>query len=278
MGLSPEEKKIADLMKKQSKGAFKDARHKDPVVGGMLPGGITGGVARFTDYKFGIQEGTNKITVNLVGTVVRPPEFAGLRAAKMHFLSESEYNTIEEAYNDFYSDLQLLGIDTKSDDHEDVSAVFGDLQSLKEEERLFKFNTSRSNKANARTKVWIQGLPDEAEAEEILAELYPEGDTEVSDEGEVEEEEQEEEEVEEETSDEGGDEPPADEVEEEEEEEWIPAVGEIYSYKSNPKSKAQNCKVTKSLKTKQTVDLKRIKDGQTFTAVPWAKLEGEIVD
>lgn len=271
MGLTPEQKKIADLMKKQSKGSFKEARHKDPVVGGSLPGGIVGGVAKFTDYVFKIQDGTNKVTVNLIGTVVRPPEFAGLRAAKMHFLSESEYNTIEEAYADFYSDLQLLGVDTRDDDHEDLAAIFGDLDNLKEEERLFKFNTSRSNKPNSRTRVWLQGLPDEEELKEIEAEMN--SDVQIDDEASDEPEE------EEETDDAGDDAPPEDPAEEEqEEEEWIPAVKETYSYRPNPKTKPQNCVVTKVLKSKMTVDLKRVKDGQTYTAIPWAKLEGEIVD
>jgi hypothetical protein len=275
MGLTPEQKKVADLMKKQSKGSFKDARHKDPVVGGSLPGGIVGGVAKFTDYVFKIQEGTNKVTVNLIGTVVRPVEFAGLRASKMHFLSESEYNTIEEAYADFYGDLQLLGIDTRDDDHEDLAAIFADLDELKEEERLFKFNTSRSNKANARTRVWLQGLPDEEELAEIEAEMG--SDVQVDDEADDDESD----EIEEpETGDDdaGDDSPPEDPAddEEQEEEEWIPAVKEIYSYRPNPKTKPQNCVVTKVLKSKMTVDLKRVKDGQTYTAVPWAKLEGEI--
>ena len=119
----------------------------------------------------------------------------------------------------------------------------------------------------------MKGLPDEEELKELEAELG--SGTEVSDDEPQEEEEQEEEE---ETDTEGGDDsdPPAEE-EPAEEEPWVPEKGETYSYRVNAKSDAHNCEVTKVVKTKQLVDLKRAKDGKTFPNIAWAKLEGEIV-
>jgi hypothetical protein len=250
---TPEQKKILEKAAKQAKGAWKKSRTKEPVVGGGLPAGITGGIARIADYKFGEKDG--KVSLSLSGIVVRPEEYAGQRATKMHFLSDSEYNTIEEAYDGLYSDLKLLGVDTTDSAHEDLAQILDDLEELKEEKRAFKFNTWKGNSPNARVKVFIQGLPDEDELAEI------EGD-ELEDQGDDGEGEEPEEESE---GDDGeGEEEPA-----EDEGEFLPAKGEEYGwmYKANPKARAKKVNVViKTVnKSKSTVTFEN-PAGKTVTA------------
>lgn len=262
MGLTPEQMAIAAKMKAQSKGAHKKVRHEDPVVGGQLPGGITGGVGRFLDYKFGEKDG--KISVSFSGAVVSPEEHAGHRFTVMHFLSESEYNSIDEAYQKFYGDLQLLGIDTKDDDHEDLAQIFEDLEVLKTERRFFKFNTWNSGKQGARTRIFIQGIPDDEELAELESN-YGGGDAsapESSDEPEPE-------------SDDAGDGDEGD-VDDADSGEWGgPEPGEVWGYKPNSKSAAIDCEVTAVDAAKQTCTLARQDNGKEYKNVAWDKLIGE---
>jgi hypothetical protein len=258
MGLTPEQMAIADKMKKQSKGAHKKVRHEEPVVGGGLPGGITGGVGRFMDYKFSEKEG--KITVSFSATCVTPEEHEGVRFQVMHFLSESEYNSIEEAYQKFYGDLQLLGIDTKDDDHEDLAQIFADLEVLKTEKRFFKFNTWKKD-ASSRTRVFIQGLPDNEE----LAQLEKQhGTGDASD-------------PEPADADDGGSEPSEDSAEEADEGDWAgPEDGEVWGYKPNSKSAEVECTVKDGSvdAETQTCVLIRNDNGKEYQKVKWDKLIG----
>lgn len=258
---------IAAKMKAQSKGAHKKVRHEEPVVGGQLPGGITGGVGRFVDYKFGDKDG--KISVSFSGVVVTPEEHAGARFTVMHFLSESEYNSIEEAYQKFYGDLQLLGIDTRDDDHEDLAQIFADLEDLKTERRFFKFNSWNSGKQGARTRIFIQGLPDDEELAELESRHggghasapedsdEPETDADGGD------------------DDDGGDDA---EVAGDDDAPWSgPEDGEIWGYKPNSKSAAIDCEVVEGSVNQeaQTCSLRRTDNGKEYKNVAWDKLIGE---
>ncbi len=269
MGLTPEQMAIVKKMKTQSKGAHKKVRHEEPVVGGQLPGGITGAIGRFVDYKFTEKDG--KIAVSFSGVVVTPEEHSGHRFQVMHFLSESPYGSIEEAYQKFYGDLQLLGVDTKDDDHEDLEQIFADLEVLKTERRFFKFNTWNSTKQGARTRVFIQGIPDDEELAELDAQ-YGSGDAGASapeDSGEPE------------TDDEGdGSDDGGDDTAEAEDSggEWSgPEPGEVWGYKPNSKSGVIDCTVVDgSVDTgNQTCTLARNDNGKEYKNVAWDKLIGE---
>lgn len=244
--MTPEAKKLIAKARQKSKGAFKKARHTEPKAGGGLPEGITRGIARVTDWKINEKEG--KISVSIIGSVLLPEDYRGLRFNRMHFLSESEYNTLEEAYEGFYSDIQLLGFDTTDDAHEDLEPAFNDLETAKEERRYFTFNTWKGSGKNSRVKHFISGVPDEEEIAALEAELGDDGDGDGDgeDEGEDEGEEPEvEDEGEEETE------------EETEEEEFIPSVGETYGWKANSKAKVVNVDITKVDEKKQTVSIKK---------------------
>ena len=246
--MTPEQKKIIDKAKKQSKGAWKKSRTKEPVVGGELPGGIVGGIARFADYRLS-ENDEGKISLGLTGIVIKPEEFAGIRATKMHFLSESDFNTIDEAYDGLYSDMQLLGVDTSDEAHDDLETILADCEALKKERRPYKFNTSKKNK-EARTKIWIQGLPDQAEIDELQSETGPVKGAQslIYDGGD--------------DGDDGGDDTAA---ADDDGGEYVPEVGQTVGWcHSGKEEDVKPCKIVKVLKSKQTVDLKRISDNKIF--------------
>jgi hypothetical protein len=258
-GLTPEQQKWINKAKTNSKGAYKQARHTEPVVRGQLPGGLIGVIAAFQDYKLGEKDG--KQSLSITGIVKRPEEHAGARATRMYFLSESEYNTVEDAYAELYGDLQLMGVDTTDADHEDMAQLILDLEELKEEGRLYKLNTWENDKK--RVKVFITGLPDEDEIAEIQA--AEEGGEEEDNTGE--EEPEEEEEAEEEAEEEEG----AGEEEAEEEEPWEgPQPGETYDWKLNSRAKKEEVKIKSSNPDKQTCVITR-KDKTTKT-IKWSEL------
>lgn len=296
--LTAEEKKIIQTMKRTSKGAEKKAKDAEPNIRGQqLPGGITNGIAQFTKFKIDI--GKNKYPyVMLTGIVVQPEEHKGARAQVSHFLSPPKSKlgkSLPEKWERLFSDLQILGINTHEMDQDDVlPEVFMALKDLAEEKPLFTFNTWRPSGEDSDTMVFIQKLLSEDEAESYSeGDMYAEDDEaeedeeeedeetedddeeegeEEDDEAEEEDEETEEEEDDEETDDES-DEDESEEDDEEEDEDWAPEKGEVYGYRINSKSSPFPCEVTSVSVKKETVNLKRQKDGKEFKAKSWDSLE-----
>lgn len=289
--LTAEERALILKAKKTSKGAYRKAKDTEPKVKGQqLPGGIINGVSRFTDYKFAADKNGNPYLI-LTGIVLVPEEHAGARAQRSFFLAppkSDKAKTLEEKYEDLFSDLQLLGVDTTAfDPNSCLEEMLESLKALVKEKPCFKFNTWKKDKESD-TVVFIQGLADDPDEGEDDEEEWEEDDEEESDE-ESEEEESEEEsdeeeyEEEEEVSDESEDdeeeeeesddeESEEEEEEEEDESDWEPSVGDIYGYAVNASAEPFDCEVTTVSTTKQTVTLKRIKDGKVFKTVSWEKL------
>lgn len=292
-------------MKRTSKGAYKKSKDKAPVLKGQqLPGGIIGGIARFSAYKLGMDKNGNPY-LHLTGTVISPEEHNGARAQVSHFLSKSRTKTVQDKYDDMFSSLQLLGIETaEMEETQCLEQVVDSLGALAEDKPAFRFNTWRPKDADADTMVFIQGMVDEGEIKDAIKDEEgswddDEEEEEDDDDGVTDEEDDEDGEeageAEEEDED-GGDEAEDDEYEDEEEgeegdedeeegedddeddgsddgDDWEPARGEIYRFKVNARAKPQDCEVTSVNKSKSTVNLKRESDGKVFKAVPWDRLE-----
>jgi len=256
--------KLLNKLKRTAKGAWNKARETEGKArGSQLPGGIVKGVAKLTSWKLDEDKNHNPYFV-ISGTVKEPEEFEGLRASVMHFISESQYATVEEKLEKLASDIQLLGGETDGADLDELPTILGDLV---EAGPHFFYNTSefKRNDGSVSVSVFIQGLADEWEDDE---EEEPEEETE-----EEEEEEEEVEEDEEEESSEDEEEEEEEEEEPEEDEDWEPEKAEIYLYKATPRGKPQECKVTAVQKRAKTVNLQRLSDKKAFKGIDWDKLQ-----
>jgi len=165
---TPEQVKILNRIKKKAGTAYQKARTKPPVARGQqLPAGIINGYARFADFKLAETDDNKKPYLSLTGIVRSPEEYSGARATQMVWLCESDYNTMEEAIDELYNVLQLLGIDTSTDEFAvGMDPVLKALERLKKEKRPYKFNTTGSKRG---TKIFIQGILDDDELAALAA-------------------------------------------------------------------------------------------------------------
>jgi len=267
--------KLLNKLKRKAKGAWNKARETEGKArGSQLPGGIVKGVAKLTSWKLDEDKNHNPYFV-ISGTVKEPEEFEGLRASVMHFISESQYATVEEKLEKLASDIQLLGGETDEADLDDLPNILADLV---EAGPHFFYNTSefKRNDGSVSVSVFIQGLAedwDEEDSEEEEPEEEAEEDEEEYEEEYEEEEEEVEEDEEEEASEEEDEEEEGEDEEAEEEEDWEPEKAEIYLYKATPRGKPQECKVTAVQKRAQTVNLQRLSDKKAFKGIEWDKLQ-----
>lgn len=259
---TPEELKILLKMKKTAKGAYKKAKDTTPKVKGQqLPGGLTHAVAQLTSYKFGLDK-RNSPYVIMTGVVTSPPEYAGAKANISHFFRASERKSVEEKYEAFFSDLQLLGINTQEMDSDTVlEECLAALEELKNQKVPFIFNTWRPD-GQDNTYIFVQGLADD----------FSQGEGEDEEDEEEETEEDEEEEVEEETEDEEVEDEEDEEEAEAEDDDWCPALGEVYGFQVNARSPIFPCEVVGVDPAKMTVDLKRERDSKEFKKIAWDRL------
>ena len=220
-----------------------------------LPPGISGGIAQFTEGKFGeYKSGTNQgeMFCRLAGVVVSPKEFpyrkrsfengkivtdpalivrvVGLQTSIMIPLCQTknakgEYTEVDEHAARLMNELRKLGaeeMDIPEDDDEAMEAIQEVMDGLAEEGVYFKFSTSAGTPTQEypTERTWEnwygnKGLEDYAPDDAEDNEVVEADDEEA----EAEEEEAEEEEVEEEESEEETEEEVEEEVEEEEAEE-----------------------------------------------------------
>lgn len=246
-------------VKKTTKGGWKKARNTQAKArGAKLPPGIIRGVAQLIGIRTDENDrGTPTVSFRCV--VKEPSEHGGIQFYVNHRFEESAYRTLEENLERFASDLQLLGQETEGTTEDDWDDLLGNLE---EEKPHFYFN-SFEWESNGRTGVsaTIQGVAEDFEESE-------EGDEEVEeDDPPFDEDEPEEDEPEEEEEDE----PEEDEPEEDED----PEKGDVWLYRATPRGKAKECEIVTVNKKTQTVSLKRVEDGKTFSKVPWSKLQAE---
>lgn len=270
MAVNAEAAKILRKMKKQSKGTEKKARTKAPKVRGRsLPGGIRDGIAKLISHKIDLDKNQNPyVLLSFVALI--PESEKGTRASTMYGFSELEWRTLEECYDQFYGDLQLMGYDTSDLEIDEFDKVLTDLA---ESEIYVTFNTKKRKNSDD-VDFYIQGLADEDDLAELdLDDTGEEEDEEEDEEAETEETEDDEEEEDNDEAEEDDDEAEEEEDDSDEDSDWTPEKGEVYGYKVNSRSKSAPYKVTSVNKSKQTVALKGEDNGKVYKDVSWDKLE-----
>ena len=267
-----EEQKMINTMKKTSQGAYEKSKSKEPKVRITLPAGIINGIARFTSYKLG-KDKNNKPYVILTGICITPTEHSGGRVQRSHFLSKNKYKTLQDKYDDMFSDIQLLGIDTASMNGDKVlEEVFDGLKKMVKSKPLFKFNTWQMN-SESQVVCFINGPAEEDEVESIeyevpnpplAAESDDDDDSAVSEDSKDDDDR-----LSIKFEDEEDEKADTDEVSEGD---WVPAKGDTYGFAVNANSTIFQVEVTKVLKTKKTANLKRLKDEKEFKGKSWDSL------
>lgn len=247
---------ISGKIKRVAGKAWQSSRDKAPTVkGARLPGGITGGVARFIDYRYGETEKEKAPFLSLTFVVDKPDDWAGVKHHQRFTFAATKFKTVEQVCDDLSSDLQLMGIDSSAIDFDDLDSTLDPLlDEAKAEERAVRYNTrsGKTGDGNDWHKFDLQGLadgyvPDEASPEQEPA---PEAS--------------------------GESEPPAAEgTETASGDDYVPEPGDVFYYRPNAKAKKEEHTVESADAAARTVTIKRNRDGKLIENVPFDKLEGE---
>lgn len=246
--------RVMNKIKKTAGTAWRSSREKAAQVKGQrLPGGIVGGIARFADYAYGETDDKKVPYLRLTFVVDEPSEYGGVKQSLSYFFQDSKFKSLQEVLDRLSSDLQLMGHDVSNASEDDWEAMLAD---SKANETPIEFNTRSGKTDDGRD--WmsfdIQGVAEDYTPPEPAPQADPgdpanepaadggqgDGDGTATDAG-----------------------------------EWQPEDGDVYLYRNGPKAKKEEHTVTSVYPDKQTVDLKRDRDGREFKAVSWDKLEGE---
>jgi hypothetical protein len=148
---------IAAKMRGKSAVAFERAKTMERQLGGKrLPGGLIGATCRFSGYDLRETDGGSPYVV-LSGTCLEPSRYKGARVTQTIFLSESEYQTEADAYNQLMSVLDALGKPV-SGDFDDMIASLEELERAKPK---CTFNTSTRANKGGYFNPSFQGLADQ---------------------------------------------------------------------------------------------------------------------
>ena len=247
---------ILAKMKKNNKGAFQKSKTKppEPKKAG-LPGGLVGAIGKVSSLKIG-ETDDRKVPYFRIGfTVVSPPELSGKLAGISYYIEESEFKTLQQVNDDLCNDVGLMGADPS--ECSDIDKIPDAVETLIKDEAHFTFDTKDWN-MNGRSgvKIHVQG-PCDAEGGEISGDDDTSGDDTSGDDDNA--------------SDDGNgstDDTSADDAGDADDANWMPEVGDIFSYKPNPKAKSEEVEVKKIDAKKRTCSVYRARDKKTFDKVP----------
>ena len=149
--------KLINKLKKKSKGAWKRSKKVEAKAKGrQLPGGLENAVAKLVDYKFDEDKNHNPY-FQLIGTVVEPEEYKGMRCVISHFIAESQTKTVEDKLDGLSNDLQLFGVETTG---LDIGEIPEAIEALVEEGPFFLFRTWKPDE-DRQAMVFLGGLAED---------------------------------------------------------------------------------------------------------------------
>ena len=157
---SVEQGEMLALLRKKAAGSYGRAKEAEAKAGGRsLPTKLKNAVARATGLKLDRDKNDN-LYCYLYANCVEPVEYAGIHAGTMFSLSESEYRSFEQSFEQFIGALKLLGYADwiPEDEGEFFNTTLPQIiENIETEKPYFYFNTSNREKKDGSVNIFVAG-------------------------------------------------------------------------------------------------------------------------